>query len=114
MGGPTCRTTFKRIATAEIVQASEAYENMQSQNTRLLQAVTEKDAAATALAAERLRLSQAHELLAEQLAAAQAEAARLGAEQAEAVAMREAAAREAAKVSADLAAVRALGWLVVC
>jgi len=99
---PTSQTT------PEMLNATEAYETMQSQNTRLLQTITEKDDAAASLAAEKLRLQQQHESLNEQLDAARMEARRLEAEAAEAVAMRDAAGREGAKVAAELAVVR--GW----
>jgi hypothetical protein len=56
----------------DMKDANDAYESMNAQNTRLLQQLTEKDDAAGALAAEKLRLQQQLEATRDALASAQA------------------------------------------
>lgn len=91
---------------AEIEQTSNAYEDMQSQNTRLLQQLTERDEAMTALAAEKLQLQQGSVLLSEQLSAVRGELTSLKKELSDMGALKEAVEKDMAKLNNDLALVR--------
>ncbi|GFR44229.1 hypothetical protein Agub_g5420, partial [Astrephomene gubernaculifera] len=96
-----CRAECE-LYTQEIEATVAAYEDLQAQNSRLSAALAEREEAANAGVAERIKLSQQIPLLTEAAESARCEAERLGREVEGLGAVREALEREVARLAGEL------------
>lgn len=91
---------------AEIEVTGQAYEDMQAQNMRLLQQVTERDEISNQLVAERIKLNQEQQSLSEQLAQAKSEVERCTKEIIDVTQAKEVVEKELNKLASEILMVR--------
>mmetsp|Transcript_2932 Transcript_2932/g.6418 ORF Transcript_2932/g.6418 Transcript_2932/m.6418 type:complete len:863 (+) Transcript_2932:174-2762(+) len=86
----------------EIEATGQAYEDMQSQNVRLLQQLTERDESNNLMISERIKMSQLHASLSEQLDASRSELERGVKDAADLAAQKDTLEKEIVRLAAEL------------